>query len=91
MRTEEAVQTYWNVSLTWEGRAEAPLRLTYESAQQALHPLYVNALHSSIKLQSQAEALSNRLVKSPRKTARPKRMPQNVVQLPIRAKKAVAA
>lgn len=91
MKIEEAVQAYWGVSLAWKGRDEAQ-PLTYELAQRLLHPLYVNAHHLPVSLQRQAEMLSDFLAKGKRsRTNKPKRMPKNVVQLPVARKKAVAA
>lgn len=88
MRTEEACQAYWNTSLAWNGRSTETL--TYVNAQFRLLPLYVNQLHSSLALARQAECLSNQLVvNKPR--AKPRKMPKNVVQLPVAQKKAVAA
>lgn len=78
MKTEEAVQTFWESSLIWKGRSEqattvGKLFATLEPLTSHFSPLG--------HVQRQAQILSDEVVKMKRK--RPGKQKRNVVAFPI--------
>jgi hypothetical protein len=90
MRTEEAVQRFWEASLLWKGREPTGKETTVEELFRTLSPIeeHVSPLYH---VSSQAASLSREIVKM--KRSRPgKRKRGNVVPIPMRStqKRAVA-
>lgn len=89
MRTEEGVRIFWETSLAWKGIPGYTEGVTIQALFKRLEPLYT---HRSLPLAKQADTLGNEIVKYKRNRCRkPRKMPQNVVTLPVRQKKAAAA
>lgn len=87
VKTETAVQSYWNASLTWRGKSERVA--TVEELFGELRPLEI---HRSLPLQRQATELSDMIVKFKRaRCPKPRKKLHNLVALPIRRRQTTIA
>lgn len=89
MRTEDAVQSFWNASLTWRGKTEEATEKTVHDLFRQLEPLEI---HRSLPLARQSQELSNMIVKMKRmRCPKPRKKLHNLVQLPTRMLQKVKA